>query len=103
MSRTHLSASYVATAVQVDCPHCGETLPAPNGSFFWVLDELSTAIEREPNRTCDSCDEPFVLRQQNKAHMSLNLAKSVVETGGHRPLWLDCDAVETRIPASEEV
>lgn len=27
-------------AVDLSCPHCGESLPAPGGSLFWVLAEV---------------------------------------------------------------
>lgn len=63
------SALFTATSVEVDCPSCGESLPAPCGSLFWTVDELSSAIDSAPLRTCNSCEEPFMLRQQSKAQM----------------------------------
>lgn len=61
------SALYSAMSVSVDCPHCGESLPAPCGSLFWTITELAKAINSQPDRVCDSCEEPFRLRQQNSA------------------------------------
>lgn len=66
------SALFTAASLQIDCPRCGESLPAPCGSVFWTLDELTTALKDQPERTCDGCDEPFVLRQQSKAYMPLH-------------------------------
>ena len=60
-------ALYSALSVSVDCPHCGESLPAPCGSLFWTLAELAKAISERPDRVCDGCDEPFVLRPQRTA------------------------------------
>lgn len=64
-------ASYTALTVSVDCPACGEGLPDPSGSLFWTPQELAEVIAEQPNRTCDSCEEPFVLRQQSKAQLEL--------------------------------
>ena len=66
MSRVR-SALFSAVTISVDCPHCGEPLPALCGSIFWTIGEISKAIAESPNRTCDGCDEPFVIRQQNSA------------------------------------
>lgn len=67
------SATLTALAISVDCPSCGESLPDPSGSLFWTPPELASAIANQPDRVCDSCDEPFVLRQQNKAHLLLEI------------------------------
>ena len=67
------SASYTALTISVDCPACGESLPDPSGSLFWTPSELAKAINDAPNITCDSCDKPFILRQQNKAHLELGI------------------------------
>ena len=71
MSSRLQSASFTALSVSVDCPSCGESLPDPSGSVFWTPSELASAIAEQPNRICDSCEEPFVLRHQNKAHLEL--------------------------------
>lgn len=71
MSKRPQGATFTALSISVDCPSCGESLPDPSGSLFWTPQELSQAIADQPNRTCDSCDEPFVLRQQNKASLEL--------------------------------
>lgn len=73
MPRARRGAVYAATAVEVTCPHCQETLPSPTGSFFWTMSEVAEAIARQPDRTCDSCDEPFVMRQESKCAMPLGI------------------------------
>lgn len=72
-------ALYTATSVQVDCPHCGESIPAPCGSIFWTVGELERAISAEPDRTCDGCDAPIALRQQSKAALPLMLGAATTE------------------------
>lgn len=69
------AAIYTALSLSVDCPDCGESLPSPNDSLFWTVDELSLAIEREPHRTCGACDLAFELRQQSKAQLHIELNK----------------------------
>lgn len=73
MPRPARGAVYSATAVEVSCPHCQETLPSPIGSFFWTMQELAAAITDRPTRTCDSCEEDFVLHQESKCHMPLGI------------------------------
>lgn len=34
------TAKKVIAAVDLLCPECGETIPAPGGSLFWTVDEL---------------------------------------------------------------
>lgn len=40
--------------VYLDCPHCGEAMPAPCGSLAWVLVEDLTRAETE-TVTCKIC------------------------------------------------
>jgi hypothetical protein len=80
MGRPKPSAMFSALSVQVDCPHCGETLPAPDDSLFWTIPELAGRIADRPECTCDSCDESYVLRQQSKAHLPLDAQASLEST-----------------------
>ena len=49
-----------AFTVEVSCPHCGETLPDPEGgSVFWTVEQLRDEAAKGETRTCDSCEEPF--------------------------------------------
>lgn len=73
MPRLKRSAVYAATAVEVTCPHCQAELPSPTGSFFWTVSELARAIREEPSKTCNSCDEAFVLRQESKCALPLGI------------------------------
>ena len=43
-------------AVELDCPHCGETLAAPSGSLFWTVEEIQLA---GGSGACESCTKPF--------------------------------------------
>lgn len=81
MNKRALGALYTATSVQIDCPRCGESLPAPCGSVFWTVDELAKAIADQPDRTCDGCDEPFVLRQNDKAYLNAGRIPPVTTAG----------------------
>jgi len=76
------AAVYTATAVTIDCPHCGEALHSPGDSVFWTVDELALAIEREPSRLCNSCDEPFVLRSQTACQLVLGTGAVSALGGG---------------------
>lgn len=75
MSARLPSASFTALTISVDCPACGESLPDPSGSLFWTPQELARVIAEQPNRTCDSCEEPYVLRQQSKAQLYLEIVR----------------------------
>lgn len=73
-------AVYTALTVSVDCPGCGESLPDPSGSLFWTPQEIEKAIAESPDRTCDSCDAPFSLRQQTSAHLCIGAASLTEES-----------------------
>lgn len=58
-----------APAIEVTCPHCGEPLPSPdNGSDMWLPTQVRDASGQ--TKTCDSCDEPFVIADENKVQVS---------------------------------
>lgn len=66
MSRRR-TAIITAFTVEVSCPHCGESLPSPTGSFFWELREVAEAATVDKgDRTCDSCDEPLRISYQSR-------------------------------------
>ena len=66
MSRARLVSVYAA-AVEVVCPFCGENVPSPDGgSYMWTLSEDRAAFDGK-RRTCDSCDEEFVMSLPSKA------------------------------------
>ena len=61
-------ASVFAATVEVTCPNCQESVPAPgNGSFLWTLEELRKADGEE--RVCDSCDDAMVIVNHSRAQI----------------------------------
>lgn len=60
-----LPALLIARAVEVACPHCGETQPAPdNGSEMWTTSQI---VDGE--RTCVSCGATMRVVRKKTASM----------------------------------
>lgn len=52
------TAKATSETFTITCPHCGQVIPAPNGSLFWTLAELQCTFKL---RRCSGCDSSFFL------------------------------------------
>lgn len=49
-----LTAKKRAVAYELTCANCGDTLPAPNGSLFWTLEEMDNVQKLSVDDRFDS-------------------------------------------------
>jgi hypothetical protein len=50
-------AKVAIVAIEISCPHCDETVHAPNGSEYWALNELAGFGAKR----CGECGTAFTL------------------------------------------
>ena len=39
-----IMATWEVAAVDLGCPFCHESIPAPHGSLFWTIDEMNVTL-----------------------------------------------------------
>lgn len=60
-------ATLLAVCVLVLCPHCGAEQPSPGKeSDLWLTSEVS---DNQGKRTCNDCDEEYVLHFHSKINV----------------------------------